>query len=407
MYENISAEYAVLSCLLLDPSLIWSCDLFDYHFLDERNRKLYNTMIQLNKSWSIVDITTILDICDITNDHVYTIAWYVFTTAWYADYVDIVLKDYNKNNLLKKIKKLEIMCEHKDSQLIDIISEVSDLLKIDEIAKGKNIFPWIIETFDKLESPDDSVYISKTTWYDTFDCLRWGIRAGSLVVIGARPSEGKSTLWINLIMSFLRLGLKCTIVSTETPAHEIHTRMMCMLSQQPLSVVENWTPEQKEKIANHIITFKRVNDCAIYDDIKYFEEVERSIIKEVAGWAKIIMIDYIQQMYMKKTLWNRNLDIWYMTTTLKHIAMKYWVWILCLAQLNRTMKPWEVPTLTRLRDSWSIEQDADAVAFLHGYDMYAEEIDIISAKNRHWPKRTITIGYKKEIFTMSDKPDSR
>jgi replicative DNA helicase len=126
------------------------------------------------------------------------------------------------------------------------------------------------------------------------------------------------------------------------------------------------------------------------------------VILEAIRWTEVIFVDYLQQVRLSNKI-NRNLAIWDLTTSLKQIAIKYWISVICLSQLNRSWDRTQEPSLKLLRDSWSIEQDSDVVIFLHGYDDHERTAGVYIKKNRHWELASFHLPYIKKYFYMYNK----
>lgn len=204
--------------------------------------------------------------------------------------------------------------------------------------------------------------------FKKIDALTQGIKNGELIVIGASSSTGKSALVASIVSSLVGKK-KCLFFSTEMKCTSIMDRMVSQITDIPLRDVmihRNLTPEQKE------LKRKVAKDIA-YSVAFYDSEVKLSVLRANIARAKkegydYIVVDYLQQVYVDTTRRNstRAEDISQITYLLKQCALEFDMPIIALSQLNRSLnKEMRRPQLADLRESGSIEQDADTVLLIH------------------------------------------
>jgi replicative DNA helicase len=138
-------------------------------------------------------------------------------------------------------------------------------------------------------------------------------------------------MMLNLV---LKSPIKCCILSTEMPAHEIHIRMMSIISKVESYKIERAKKEVEQRVSDAIVSFTQREDCNIYDSFMY-EDLESIIAKEASLGTKIVFIDYLQQIRSNQKQDSINNYIGKITGLFKALAIKYGIAVVVLAQLNR------------------------------------------------------------------------
>lgn len=408
--SNVESERAYLSCLFQEPSLIYSSPIELKHFYDNMNKRIYKKMLSLKKEDISIDTFTLWD--DFDNDCIYDIASLVMTTYKFNDYIDVMLEYYNRRQIKQSCQRLDQACS-KEDDFERVLERLNTMLKkVEWTEKVKTLVPWIYETIEELKKKDNLLMIGKT-WYDSIDEYIWWYRPWAFYLLGARPWVGKSTLMMNLMLKAINQWLQCAIFSLEMIDTEIHTRVMCCLSEVEQWEIEDKDPKLLEKVWENVASYGINEQCNIYDDVKYLEDIERLIAKEASSGAKIIYIDYVQLIRTKRNMWSTNAMLEEISSSLKWLAQKYRIAIFWLAQLNRSMEEGEIPQLKHLRGSGWLEQDVDVCLMLHNikvdsvfwekYKCEEDEVACDIVKNRQGTQWHIVFAYKKPYFLIKDK----
>jgi replicative DNA helicase len=174
--------------------------------------------------------------------------------------------------------------------------------------------------------------------------------------------------------------------------------------------MEKKNPESLEKVFTAVGKMVYEWECNIYDSFQDYDTLVQLIHKEAMLWSQYVFIDYLQKIKNKWKYNNMHHNISEMSMGLKHLAQKLGIQIVMLAQLNRESAKWvpRKPILSDLKESWSIEEDSVAVILLHDESMsdpYSDQkwmLDIIVAKNRHWPIWDFKVRVNKPTFTITD-----
>lgn len=211
------------------------------------------------------------------------------------------------------------------------------------------------------------------------ECLR--IKRGDLIIIGARPSVGKSAFALSLTNGFLRFGYGVAFYSLEMSFSQISLRLVSQNTDIPLDDLESGKAmKHKAKLESYLQDYK--SNLFIDDSPIVNIDVLRNRVKRLCRKQKIdiVIIDYLQLMIGKGN--NRYEIVSEISRGLKLLAKELNIPIIALSQLNRGLEARDIkkPVLSDLRESGSLEQDADAVLFLSNAKEWGKVVDI--AKNR-------------------------
>ncbi len=293
----------------------------------------------------------------------------------------------------------------------EILLEISKIAKLWQATRAESmetLGPKVVEELDGIWRGDKS--LGAVTGFKAFDKITGGLQNNRLYVIGARPGVGKSSLAMNILLRAAFRDTKGFLISLEMSATEIGRRLYSC---------ESRVSEQKfrEKTATEY-DFKLVTDAGerlrplqftIDDFSRSLADIVMACHQAVAEGAKLVIIDYLQKIVIPKFRHNRNELVTEISGAMKDIAMSLRVPVICCAQLNReSEKESREPTLADLRDSGSVEQDADFVGLLHEVPEKPNEpkknqTDLIIAKNRGGERGRIGFEFRKELFRFDEK----
>ena len=246
------------------------------------------------------------------------------------------------------------------------------------------------------------------------DQLTNGMHPGQMIIIAARPAMGKSTLALDFARSAaIKHNMPTIFFSLEMGRSEIAMRLMSAEGSVPLQSMRKGTLDSRDwtTIAS---TRGRINDAPLsIDDSPNMTLVEIRAkcrrLKQKAG-LKMVVIDYLQLMTSGKRVESRQQEVSEFSRALKLLAKELAVPVIALSQLNRgaEQRADKKPALSDLRESGSIEQDADMVVLLHREAAYekdsprAGEADLIVAKHRNGPTDTITVAFQGHFSRFTD-----
>jgi len=248
--------------------------------------------------------------------------------------------------------------------------------------------------------------IGVPTGFRELDELTTGLHPGQLVILAARPSIGKSTLAIDWVRNAsIRHGLPSVVFSLEMSRVEITMRLLAAEAGVPLHLMRsgNMGDGDWAKLA------RRMGEVA--EAPMFIDDSPNLNMMEIRAKARrlkqrhdlrLIVVDYLQLMTSTKRVENRQVEVSEMSRALKLLAKEIGVPVIAVSQLNRgpEQRTDKKPLLSDLRESGSLEQDADMVILLHREDFYeresarAGEADLILAKNRNGPTKTVTVAFQ-------------
>ena len=290
---------------------------------------------------------------------------------------------------------------------------VSDRRVSDDYHPLSEIMPGALDEIEAIGSRGGAL-TGVPTGFSDLDALTNGLHPGQMIVIAARPALGKSTLALDLARAAtVKHGLPCVIFSLEMGRNEITMRLLSAEARVPLHSMrtgqmsdEDWT-----RLARRM---SEVVEAPLYiDDSPNMSMMEiRAKCRRLKQRhdLKLVIIDYLQLMSSPKRVENRQQEVSEMSRSLKLLAKELDVPVIAVAQLNRgpEQRTDKKPLLSDLRESGSIEQDADMVILLHREDAYeresprAGEADFIVAKHRNGPTATVTVAFQGHFSRFVD-----
>lgn len=257
------------------------------------------------------------------------------------------------------------------------------------------------------------------TGYRRLDDMTDGFHDGELIVIGARPGVGKSSLLLNIAenVCLTRHKREMWIFSLEMVASSLVSRIMCSRARVDQHKFRTGYLKAEEREALHKSLFSITeSNLRIVDRFGITIAEICKIIRRAAKKSKIacVGIDYLQLAGTKAKGENRNLEISDMTRQLKILAGECEMPVIVLSQLSRSNEKRtgsKKPILSDLRDGGSIEQDADMVMFLHREEFYSDDekhkgvADLILAKQRHGPLGTAELRFLPGLTRFENKSE--
>ncbi len=260
--------------------------------------------------------------------------------------------------------------------------------------------------------------IGVPTGFIELDKLTNGLHPGQLVIVAARPALGKSTLGLDICRAAsIKHGLASVIFSLEMSRNEIVMRLLSAEAQVPLHHMRAGTMSDADwtKLASRMGT---VSEAPLFiDDSPNMTLMEiRAKCRRLKQRhdLRLVVVDYLQLMTSGKRVESRQQEVSEFSRSLKLLAKELEVPVIAISQLNRgaEQRTDKRPLLADLRESGSLEQDADVVVLLHREDAYeresprAGEADFIVAKHRNGPTATVTVAFQGHYSRFVDMATS-
>lgn len=245
------------------------------------------------------------------------------------------------------------------------------------------------------------------TGFPTVDDNTGGFHPGSLTILAARPSVGKSAFAMDVATRIAERRRPVFVVSLEMTGTDISYRMLSRKTRISVMSMQNGSITTDEQVE----IFKAKEDLRQLP-IKLYASTSATVAKIKArakihksrGECSLVVIDYLGLISgaRQQSVYERISSI---SRELKQLAMELHLPVLCLAQLNREATKAERPALSHLRDSGSIEQDADNVWLLHRKDLQSTDVELIIAKQRQGQTGVISLGFDPETIAFVDQSE--
>jgi len=288
---------------------------------------------------------------------------------------------------------------------------VTERREADDYIQLSQLLPAALDEIEKIAA--GVIGQGVKTGFKDLDALTNGFHPGNMIVLAARPAVGKSTLGLDIARyASIHKGETSVIFSLEMSRSEITMRMLSAEARVPLNNIRsgNLTEEEWSRMARRM---GEISQAPMFIDdspnLSLMEIRAKSRRLKQRHNLKLIVIDYLQLMTSGKRVENRQQEVSEFSRQLKLLAKELNVPVVAISQLNRSpeQRSDKKPMLSDLRESGSIEQDADVVILLHREDLYdsqnrSGEADLIVAKHRNGPTRTITVSAQLHFARFTD-----
>ncbi|WHY02749.1 replicative DNA helicase [Neobacillus sp. DY30] len=420
-HENLfQAEGILLGAVFLAPELIHEITLEACHFSQKRNQLLFQAFRELQKENKPIDVVLVAEklgtaIEDIGYSYMIDIAGCCPSPANYEHYQTIILNDY-KLRMFQKAA-FRILNEKTIDAAEDFYKLYTDMQDVGKV-NGKSKRDILTEVY--LEMVEDKGNISGIdTGFSLVNGMLNGLQNGDLIIVAARPSVGKTALAHNLAKNCCKNGGVVDFFSLEMPAIQLLKRMLSDISYVDGSKWKDpyhyFSSDDHNRGVHELGTIDQWN-IHIHDQPRQtIADIRASIQKtkrEHPNSNHLIVIDYLQLITQTKSFERQDLAVGNITRELKLIARQYEVPIILLSQLSRGVEQRadKRPVMSDLRDSGSIEQDADVIMLLSREDVEpvrsdsAEIINLNIAKHRNGPVGVIKLLFEKNYSRYRDFP---
>ncbi len=288
---------------------------------------------------------------------------------------------------------------------------VTERREADDYIQLSQLLPAALDEIEKIAA--GVIGQGVKTGFKDLDALTNGFHPGNMIVLAARPAVGKSTLGLDIARyASIHKGETSVIFSLEMSRSEITMRMLSAEARVPLNNIRsgNLNEEEWSRMARRM---GEISQAPMFIDdspnLSLMEIRAKSRRLKQRHNLKLIVIDYLQLMTSGKRVENRQQEVSEFSRQLKLLAKELNVPVVAISQLNRSpeQRSDKKPMLSDLRESGSIEQDADVVILLHREDLYdsqnrSGEADLIVAKHRNGPTRTITVSAQLHFARFTD-----
>ena len=426
------AEMAVLGGMLMSKDAIGEVSqmISVSDFYQPKHQTIYQAIIDLFSASQPVDAVLVAnelmkngDLEKVGGaDYLHSLVASVPTAANATYYAEIVHQRAILRNVIAagtKIAQLGYSAE--GSQAEDVVNMAQ--AEVYEMSVGKvrqdysAIGPVVHDALDQLDKlQNGEVERGVPTGFRDIDDVTQGLQPGQMIVVAGRPAMGKSTLGVDFARSAsLHHNMTTIIFSLEMSRVELAQRIISAETNIPLVALrraDDITPERWNTLNNF---WNKMQDAPLFiDDSPNMSLMEiRAKCRRLkqTNDLKLVVIDYLQLMSSGKQVESRQQEVSEFSRALKLLAKELEVPVVALSQLNRgpEMRNDRKPQLSDLRESGSIEQDADVVFLVHRPDFYDKEdrpgeADIIMAKHRNGPTETFHLAFLGATSKFKDMP---
>jgi replicative DNA helicase len=432
--QNLDAEESVLGAMMLAPSAIaavsevLSPDGREYY--RESHAKVYRAALALYAKGEPVDAITLVDELDERGEledvggkvRIHELAALVPASANAGHYAQIVKEAATLRGLIRvggEIARLGWERPGETPELVDRAEQILfDLSQEKATSEFSHIETLLKESFERITQLYESgaEVTGVPSGFRDLDRITSGFQEGNLVVMAARPSMGKSALGLGVAANLaVRRNVPVALFTLEMSKSEVTQRLMCSeakVESQRLRTgklsADDWPrlTAACDKLAKAPLY---VDDTGSITMMEIRSKARR--LKSKHPDLGLIIVDYLQLMTSGTTVENRVQEVSQISRSLKVLARDLDVPIIALSQLSRAVEQRhdKRPILSDLRESGSIEQDADIVMFIYRDEYYhAEESDqqglaeVIVAKHRNGPTDTVKLSFLKRYAKFSD-----
>ncbi|MHC0037926.1 replicative DNA helicase [Pseudoneobacillus sp. C159] len=420
---HLEAEQAVVGAIFKDESLIKECTIESEHLYSRKLRKLFMVMKELDRDGKPIDIVSVVERAGLMLldeiggvSFIMEVARSCPTTANFSYYEGLVMEYFQKRKTVEVAN--QILQETWTNDISDTIQRgVNNLMAIEAGRAGDDvglIRDSLVELYDQTER-DGTVLPGIATGFADLDrLLMEGLKPKDLVIVGARPSVGKSAFAVNLALKAVETDV-CIIFSLEMPkAQMVKRAISCLGGIHNFKMAypkRDFDENDWKNYSAAMGVLSKANLRIIDQSGLKLNEIwskVRKIKREFGDEKKfLVIIDYLQLVQGDpKHKGNRYNEISEVSRMLKEMARQLDVAVVALSQLSRNLEGRQnkLPLLSDLRESGQIEQDADIILFLHRGDYYPggdavekDTMDIVVAKHRHGALGTVKLKFRKEI----------
>lgn len=431
--QALEAEKAVLGSAFLSKSALQKmCDeLSSDHFYSEANAKIFDVLKELNDESSPIDITIVTNrltdkkiLSQVGNvEYLSEIIDSVPSASNIEYYINIVKEKMVGRKIIETATEIANDAYASEDSIYDVLDNaemkmlrIGNMRKATEFQSIQDVAYREQANLEKLAEQGSEI-TGLATGFTDFDKLTAGLQPNQFIIVAARPAMGKTAFALNLAVNAAMHGDKSVAVfNLEMSAEQLANRILQSLGQINGTKMRTGRLEHNDwKRLNEAIS-KLSNVNLFLDDTPGITIGEiRSKCRRLANSEKglgLVVIDYLQLITgPAKAAGNRQQEVSEISRSLKTMALELGIPVIALAQLSRAVEQREDkrPIMSDLRESGSIEQDADIVSFLYRDDYYNKEArrddnasisEFIIGKNRSGPTTTIELLFKKDTSTF-------
>jgi replicative DNA helicase len=424
--QNLDAEKSILGAILLDRDALVRVLTFlkAEHFYEQRHAMIFTAMSDLFMASVSIDQLTLTDFLQKRNQlqevggrsYIVELIEAVPTSAHAEEYAKNIKEKALRRNLITAAATITNLAFDEEKPTNDVVNESQQELfnvSVQGAEKGfthiRDVLEQVYEEAAQVDVEEGSI-LGISTGFRDLDSVLGGFQKSDLVILAARPSMGKTSLALDMVRCMALLKKKVAFFSLEMSQQQLVSRLLA--SQSGVGLWEmrtgKLTDEEFAKLSEGTGVLSDL-DISIADapgaNIIEIRTKARRLFMETGIDA--IFIDYLQ-LIQGNSKEGRTQEVSKISQELKNMARELKIPVIALSQLSRKTedRPDRMPQLSDLRDSGSIEQDADVVMFIHRDDYYDPDsekkgvAEIKIAKHRNGPTGSVDLAWVKEMASF-------
>lgn len=417
MFKNQElAERYLLTAIINGTIKPSECELTADVFLEDAFRRIFRAAEQIERDEMGIDMVTVIDRCGM-DELVMDLATDTGASSLHHEalrYAGIVRENARRRETARVLSEAAKELSSPDASASSVCLTACDRLRAiistGSTVETRSMLELVCEALDAIERKEKQPRRVPTGVSQIDGLLGGGFKPTNFVVIGARPGVGKSALMLSMAISAASQGRKVLYISLEMSDEENAQRTMTHISgigsgrllhekltdKENMNISEGMEAYGLENIEHYEASVCRVSDIR-----------NMAVRMKDRQGLDMVCIDYVGLLRPEQSLGNRVNEIGQITRDLKALAMETGIVVVAAAQLNReSVKSGRPPALSDLRDSGSIEQDANVIIFLHedgGQDQFGgRRVDIILAKNRQGQRGVVKAVFRPSVTRFAE-----
>lgn len=434
--QNIDAEQAVLGALFLEPEAFYRvADIIrPGDFYQHGHRLIYEAAVGLQEEGEPVDLVTVTDrlrregVLEKVGGAAYvaSLVEMVPTATNIEYYARIIEEKALLRTLISVAARISEMGYDEREAADRLVDQAEQMILELGAQRGTGAFVPLKDILARALERIEQTYHNKgriagvPTGFADLDRLCSGLQPTDLIILAARPSMGKTALALNIAYEVAaNQGLSVALFSLEMGKEQLVNRMLCAEARVDQYRLRTGSLRDED--------WDRLTEAAarLQDVPLFIDDTGGASLRDIRARAKrlqaerglaLVVVDYVQLMQPNRRAENRQQEIAQISRGLKELAKELDVPVLALSQLSRAVEQRQEkkPQMSDLRESGSLEQDADVVLFIYREEYYRPETDrksiaeIIVAKQRNGPVGTVELGFFKEFprfFPLRKEPE--
>ncbi len=432
--QNLEAERSVLGAILMDKEAVIQVAefLLPEHFYDPRHRDIFESALQLFEEGMPIDIVTLSDklknkeLLEKVGGRSYLaeLVESVPTASHAEEYGQIVKNLSIRRKLITASSRIGNWAQEQARDIADVLDESEqELFSISQDSlrdRFKPLRELLKDAYEKAESINqkEDKLTGVPTGFKVLDSLIGGFQPSDMVILAARPSVGKTALALDIGRHAAVVeNKKVAFFSLEMSDSQLMERLLGMQARVPFWDLRMGKLKDQafERLAD---AMGQLAEAEMYIDDKPGQSVMEVRAKarrlQIEHGIDFIIVDYLQLMH-SRNLENRVQEVSEISLGMKNMARELDVPVLVLSQLSRAVenRSDRIPQLSDLRESGSIEQDADVVVFIHREEQYNPDTDnkgiadLVVAKHRNGPTGIYQVAFVKELGSFRNLEKQR